>query len=602
MSVEKNSFLLSYLIESELIEDNVEEYAILSYPNDIVLNSATLYVKYLSQNFSKISLKKKKSIKHIVQNLGAVLCLTLKDFSLFRTSIEIYSIWLKKSEIFGNLTRQNKYFRRIFKQLSSPFEFRSPTNHQIFAQDIFSVLDDILTLYDQTRILIGKNFEILTWEILIKVLIGITESLISYNIKLFFTDIQISKLRDHSLELIFKLIITSGLKDEKIWKIFENYCLKWNENINFIKTWGYFIKIFTNNFFEITLNLNLTNLIDGGIYDNNLNSISNEMIQFLFSKFLIFLNYNNILKKKELFFEVQSILLIILNELKLNTEKNSNLLIIKFPSIIFLKFFGKLITFIDNNIDIKFDEGISILIQILINLIVKFDYLNNELIKNKLFFYLIKIININKKLINFSFLNYSHLLFEQNFNFLSFLSLNSLNLINSLNFKEISKISNNQFEINLFQIFNNSIYYNNDQNLIKKTYQFLLENITSNHIKFQLLCLTFSYDFSQIETIYYIILHFKEELKNSSSFLSSIIQYLGIIIKFNPIIYKQITSFKIINLLLSFLLQNEFINIEGYDSIIYSTLLMLNNLLEWVPDFFNDPINNSNLFKFITFN
>ena len=115
-------FMLPLLVQDNLVEDDSDEYAFVSYEKNSITNATKEVLNQIGKYPSSISLKSKKRVTVIMEFMAVALSVYVEEYNYMTIARNFYREWLENSDIFGSMERQNKYLRRIIKQLSMPFK------------------------------------------------------------------------------------------------------------------------------------------------------------------------------------------------------------------------------------------------------------------------------------------------------------------------------------------------------------------------------------------------------------------------------------------------------------------------------------------------
>ncbi|KAK8841250.1 hypothetical protein M9Y10_027451 [Tritrichomonas musculus] len=620
MSNESYFFFLPSLFTKGLIKDDGDSYSLVSYPRNVISDSARIIVKDYSTRLNSLDISSKKRIKMITEYLAVALSLPTKDISLMYTAEIIYKGWMDNLSIFGSKELQNRFLRRVFKQLSLPFAFCQPSGNEISDGSFYSLLNKIISDYKLSHMKHGSIFEKETWLILLNVAIGITDQIFEFNLSEVFSKSDSSKICQQLVDLCFSIIHFSGLTDDDVWDNFKTYCLKWNHHLDFVQIWGQYIVALFSNLNLIAYQQKKSLKFNGGIYSSE-NPIPDNIIKFLFFNTLSLIDVKIIIEDVMLMNNFSQTM----SELTMRSENIVSSLDIcfllkrKYPAYTFLKLFGPLLTFLPS-LNESYDESISTLISSILKIVSNFEIDHQGDLVKRLISYCVKNASTNHVKTITSFLKRGSFLFCHNSEILPYISQKALQFIQqlfSLGSKGIligdSLIS---YLTSIFLSSTEMLQFNPTfKESISNSFNLIWKNSSTLQINYQLLSFAYSYDdfLPVIEKISAIINKISSnELRSfDTAYLSSCILLVGTYVRFASLNFfpdllstaaKSLIQSQVIFNLFSMLIKFEYATkIEEFGDLVFSSQQMLMNVIEYTPQIFDIPDNRSVICRFIFF-
>lgn len=604
-------FMLPRLLESGLLPYDGNDYALVTYPFEIISKSAMLIVGDYGTRLDSINMGNKKRVKLIIENLAVTFSLSVDNYEYMSIARVLFRKFFEDTSIFGDVKRQNKFLRRLLKIISIPFQMKEAKNFAAqFKSSFYSILIDILDDLKYVHTKKGYFFEKETWILIIKVLIGIVDELVDFDFGEILPIVDASKLRQKAVSTCFSTVIKSGIDDKDVWSILNEYFKKWTKCLDYIKVWGKHIETLF-----MILNMKIFNqeiedlsLFSEGVYSDE-NPISYEMIKFIFIHFLNFIEPNNVILNPENYREFAQILSkITMNSIDLGYCQNS-FFVTKYPSNGFLKLFGKYLTFAPI-LDEKFDEAVSIMIETILTIISNFQIDHNGEILLRLVSYISRRATHIHMPIVASYLKNAIQLFRHDSIVLPFISELALNLFPQLDTtKSARMIIGEKFLISLTSLFISSAEF------LKSNIEFTSKIIDSFEtiwsttgilpIRYQLICNSYGLNISITSKLSQILseTYLNQLLLDSSNipFLSATIMFIGVYIRFNPSISEHFCENNVISTILNTIINLKGDNLEEYELLILSVLQMLLNCITYGCSLFISKESISVLLRFIEF-
>lgn len=589
-------FMLPLLVQDNLVEDDSDEYAFVSYEKNSITNATKEVLNQIGKYPSSISLTSKKRVTVIMEFMAVALSVYVEEYNYMTIARNFYREWLENSDIFGSMERQNKYLRRIIKQLSMPFKMEEKGQGSKFPAPYVDLLKEIINDYAFLHTKRGTDMDEKTWKTLLFVLIGICDMLLINDLKPKMNEEDLSKLKRKTITCCFSVINGSGIKDKDIWGIFLRYTYKWSSDHDFVLCWNTLVNAFFKKLINIYYGLNE----DGSDVEKK------QTTSFLFHQTLISLDVSKAHDNPILINEIYDAIYNITDTAIDLANNKSNFFMYKFPGFSFLKLFGKFISFAKAS---ECDEGFSKNISTIIKIISFFEFkgVNSEIEK---YIGSFKTIDYKQVKTVSSFIKNANTLFQSQSRTLPFISSVSLDFINNYNFE--NNLTEEELELILSLYLSSSAVLSNNlefddviislfNKLWDKSGRFL-------NIKFKLLSHPVSYKYAievnilkKILTVLQNNSNFQSFIIKNTEFAIGCIQYLGIIVLFKPDICNEIINTKMIVHILNLITYSDISAIPKKDKIVCSYIQMLISFIENAPTLFKVDENVDALFEFLVY-
>lgn len=611
MSSEPFFFFLPNLYQKGLIEDDRNEYALVTYPRQVISEACRIIGKDYSTRIDSLDIGNKKRIKTISEHLAVILSLSVNDVPIMATARTIYRNWMNNLSMFGDLKRQNKFLRRILKQLSLPFAFNDAENQDVIKGSFYTLLIGILTDYHNAHITHGLIFEKETWILLIKILIGICDQLFNYDFLGKFPKADASKLRQKSFDVCLSIVQLSGLADEDVWKIFQKYCSQWSRCYDFIKVWENFIRmLFSELNNRIYKHESNSKFIQGGVYSTE-NPLSDSMLKFLFFKYLGLIDISQVQADGEIFQEFANTFYNLAADAQTFANCMGKFLQPKYSSGAFLKLFGRYITVATASND-KYDEGKSINVSTIISIISGFEIDHKSEIVNRLLAYIINLSSTNKLEIIASFVANIVKLYRYQIDTHPLISYKSLQMIDYLcNSRPPKMFTKEVMGNSLISTFISSVetlrFLTEHHSIFTHCFDLLWKNTESYQLLFKLLCFSHSYNLilpvvTKIKDVFNSArIKYLQSHSEDVPGLASCIEFIGTFLRFKPEVIEEFIDQHAIYFLFATLMESTFSKMTDYNLLIIAAQNLLLTAFEYAPSILNNRENINIICEFITY-
>ena len=251
--MEKKSYqahiILDHLFECGVFDrpNNSESIEVLPIlPIEVASQISTTAVSCfnLDGSLEKIQ-NSEESINWFFQTISYCLSLT----TLYQDSIEhamnIFRYWLTTENFFKDEKTKNYYTRRIFKNLTSVFNYK---NDNTFPDAREKLVLELISDFNNYRVQLGKTMEEETHDVFIRLLIGSSDFLLTNEAANYFTTRSQVNILSNIYQVLFSELCGSNLRNE-IWDLFTKFCKKWSSSLCFIVAWRkYIVQTFVNYF------------------------------------------------------------------------------------------------------------------------------------------------------------------------------------------------------------------------------------------------------------------------------------------------------------------------------------------------------------------
>jgi len=596
------NFFLPSLLSNELIEDDSSHYSFLTFARPEISEAARIIVRSIGQNGNQINIESKKRVKVLMEFFGVSLSLPIPDCSIMSTAIDIYGNWLEDSKLFGNSERQNKYLRRIVKQISNPFAFRNPDSQDNMTNNFIPLLSRILGLFKTLAMKRGNELEDKTWLVLLNTILGVSDCVFKFNYSNYVPIEKVSNLKQECADTVFSIMLHCGNENMNDWHRFIKYCCSWCDDIDYVVVWNKYI----NMLFKF-LNYRIYKLkiekdpIMGGKYSES-NKISDKMVSFVFHNILRSMDHLKTTKTPELLTGLSSAI----NEAKntalsIATICNKGFMKLKYSAKSFLKLFGPFLTFA-GDLPEAFDEAIFIQVETILNVLSFFDLTGTEDFAKKAISYLIQKVNSQHMLNMTSFFYHAVFSFSQNPSLVPFISDNVLKRIPTFNPSMRSRLGDNFFDsfVALFISTGETCRFKFD--IVNAAFESAWKITTGLQHRFKLLCFATNngIDVFQKMNDYFKNANF-QSISREWCYGSALLILFGALIRSKPNLITRVLDLGMIPTILASVHNSDLKARSGYDRIVISALQMLMSIIEWAPSAFKYSDCVTAFFEFINY-
>ncbi|EAX96772.1 hypothetical protein TVAG_216750 [Trichomonas vaginalis G3] len=600
--------MLKFLKESDLLSEDKDCYSLTTVPQDVAEAGTKVFLSDFKKRQETLDLTRKKRVKFIMEFLAVAFGLEIQEYTHIETAKNIYHNWFSRPEIFGDVKRQNKFFRRMFKHMTQPFQFRAAISKDIFETKFFDIIMAILDEYDNFAETAGKLFEVETWEVLFKCTLAIANSIIFFNYRNLLVDEKQVQLRQKAITVYFNVCLTSGIVKPDFWKLFNEYCFKWSINLDFIKVWGVFVQKLTKIVFSRVLKFETDEFIEGGIYTGG-KSIDSKTLNFIYHHFLYCIDHDMTMKTPDNLDNFQQIILNILNGYTNYAKHTSPFYIPRFPAKTFLQMFGPAITHIDLKLNAEFDYGLSTMLGTLLLVASNLQFQQNEETRLKILQLALSFAKIGRPQLVASFLINGANVFGKWSDFHPFMAESVLMFIPKLDLKQTKRFdpgllyhcATGMF-ISASEIYSRS---NNDLSMIANAFHKLYNETPHDQNKVALL--TYASKFENINIFAKIAEAFslpnirKASTDDSIPFYSTLITLVGTVTRYNQSYIDMFNQLHLLPLILTAVTSSDLRKLQNSDMTIAAALVMIYSLIEYCNDVLNVKENVNSIFEYAAF-
>ena len=445
-------FMLPRLVEAGLCSDDRENYVFVTYPREVIAKGAIIVVSDYAGRLDSIRFEKKKDVKTVIEYMAVALSLKIQHHSLMNTARLMYRRWFTDPSIFGNVERQNKFLRRLIKQLSMPFEMREPDNPDVFKKEFCSLLLHILEDLNFAIEHLGSIFTYETWDTCLSVAIGIADATLHFRFGGLLPTLSAQQLKQATVDLCYNVLELSGLKNEELWSRFKEYCVKWSNDLDYIKVWGrQLLRLFVAvhaRIYRFPMEYTHT----GGVYSKE-NPMPNEMVKFLFHKVLYLIDTKKPQFEPDTLKEMALIVARLTDQASKMAEYQGEFLM-RYPGKPFLKLFGRFLTGIPM-MPASFDEAVAIIVDTILVISSKFDIDFDVTVPRLIAYVKSRSTSVHMEIVA-SFLNQANSLFSRNTTILPLVAEHSLVLISQFKRDQVLRLTDEYFSANVLSLFMSS--------------------------------------------------------------------------------------------------------------------------------------------------
>ena len=598
-------FMLPRLVEAGLCQDDSDNYVFVTYPRDVIAKGAVIVVSDYAGRLDSIRFEKKKDVKTVIEYMAVALSLKIQHHALMNTARLMYRRWFTDPSIFGNVERQNKFLRRLIKQLSMPFEMREPDNPDVFKKEFCPLLLHILEDLNFAVEHLGSIFTYETWDTCLSVAIGIADITLYSRFGELLPALSAQQLKQATVDLCYNVLELSGLKNEELWSRFKEYCLKWSNDLDYIKVWGrQLLRLFVEvhaRIYRFPMEYSHT----GGVYSKE-NPMPNEMVKFLFHKVLYLLDAKKLQYEPDTLKELALIGARLTDQACKMAEYEGEFMI-RYPGKPFLKLFGRFLTGIPM-MPLSFDEAVAILVDTILVIISKFDIDFDVTVPKLIAYVKSRATSVHMEIVA-SFLNQANSLFSRNTAILPLVAEHSLVLISQFNRDQVLRLIDEYFSSNVLSLFMSSteilrslrpqadIPVQLSVDILWKLTEGLLP------LRFQLLsyCSVASIDIVPRLVEIFTKTELSINTKNNLGimFIASTLILIGTVARFDAEFVGHLINSGLVSRICNLVLNIDIRRIDNYDLVVAAVLQMFLDWALYCPEVLTKPGNCSSILVFL---
>ena len=595
-------FMLPLLIERNLLKDDRDDYSFVTYPRDAISKVAIIVVADMAERLDSIPLDKKKRVKTVIEYMAVALSLKIQHVSLMNAARLMYRKWFTDPSIFGDVERQNKFLRRLIKQLSLPFAMRDPESPEIFKRDFNPLLNNIIGDLQFAIENIGSLFTYETWDTFLSVTIGISEAVLSYRFGTLIAAVDAENLKQRAVSLVYSLFELSGLKQDALWDRFKENALMWSHYIDYVKVWGRQLTLLF-----VLLNARIYKLpmecpFVAGVYKPE-SPIPDENIKFLFHKFLYLLDTKKSMADPAVLREVALIMARLACEAQAIAEFDGDMMK-RYPAKPFLKLFGRFLTEIPP-LSAAFDEALSMIVDTLLVIMSEFDIDAKETVPRLIGYVASKATTIHME-ISAAYLNRANCLFSRNYAVLPFAATHALSLIVHFNPSGAPRLVDDYFWANVTGLLISSCELLKAEGVtgdISAAHEKIWKMMDLLPVRHQLLALA---PMIGVDIMPKFVATFSNavlgELTHDSKgipYLSAVFLLMGVTARFIPEFEAAMLKNGLLKLFCESIVKIDIRRIDNYELVLAGALQAILNFLNYCPKMMQDPENISALLVFM---
>lgn len=600
--------MLKFLKEKGLLTEDADCYSLSTVPLDVAEAAAKIFLADFNSRMEKLDLTKKKRVKFIMEFTAVAFGFEIQEHAHIYTATKIYESWLKNLAMFGNAKRQNKFIKRMFKHMTQPFAFRAAMSKETFETKFYPILLEILQIYDEFATTSGSVLDDGNWEVLFKCILGITNSIVTYDYSGVMRDELQANLRQKAINIFFHICTIAGTTKSEIWSLFTEYCRNWSVNSDFIHVWGSYLRKLTNVVFSRVLKFQNDEKIEGGAYSNG-KEIDSKTLNFLYHNVLYCINFDNTLKSPYNMYNFQLIILRILHDYSSFARKTSTFYIPRYPSKSFLQMFGPAITHVDLKLPAEYDDGLSTMLGSILLAAANLQFQPNDESRCKLLQLAYAFAKLGRPQLIASYLYHGSQVFSSWSDFLPFMSEGVLMFIPKIDYKKSGRYDTaDLFHAATSMFISASEIYsraNNDFTLISNAFQKLFSETPHDSNKIALL--TYATQFESINILAKIADVFapqnvrKNTTEDSVPYYCSLITLVGTVIRYKPEYIYMVNQLRLIPQITTAVTTSDIRKLKDSDLCIASTLQFIISVIEYSNDVLNVRENVNACFEFASF-
>ena len=609
--METPALIFRKVLDEKLLDDDSGFYSITTYPLEVAEEAAHVFLKDFENRKGNLDLSKKKRVKFIDEFVGVALGFPVADFKQIDTAVGICHDWFENLTVFGDVKRQNKFLRRLLRQLSQPFAFREAVSYTVFENQFLPILFKIFDEYENFAKTRGEIIELETWDTLYKCVLLCVDNVICYDFSKVLSLNEQSKLKKRAVSVYFQIALTAGITTKELWDLFDKYCKKWSFSLDFLEIWGIFIQKLTQMVFSRKLSFETDQKIEGGVYTNG-KEIDTKSLEFIYHHFLYSIDIHLALSTLQNFHKFQStIFKISLDFMSYNNKQPQSFFIPRFPAKIFLKLFGPYITNIPLGVSEDFDLGLSTVLLTILSTTV-FEFQPNDKIRRKLIQLALKILGLNRPQLISSFMFYGHTTFSQWNDIQPYLAQKALEFIPKIDTQNIKfwGYDPNEFFFNATSIFTSAaeIYHRthkeNDELLIP-AFNKIYNETPNNTNRVTVLTVLANKDknitLTKIADIFQHGNMRKYATEENIPYLCTLITMVSTVVKNDPSQADSLSTLRILPSIVSSVTSAECRRLSNCDLLIAYSLATFNSLIEGFPHLFAKRLNINAILELTTF-
>ena len=610
ISMETPILMLRSLLDEKLLDDDSQCYSISACPKTVAEEASHVFIKDFAERKDNLDISRKKRVKFIDEFAAVALGFPVSDYVHVQTAIEILTNWLKKLEIFGDVKRQNKFVKRIFRQLTQPFAFRDAKNGNVFQNNFLPLLFMIFDAFEDFAKNGGKMMEVETWDTLFKCVLACTDSVICFNFTNLLSEENIRGLQQRCLTVYFQITLIAGITTKEMWDIFTKFNKKWSFSLNFLVIWEKFVTKLTNMVFARKLSFETEEKIEGGVFIEG-KEIETKALDFIYSRFIYSVDRKLASSTPANLQQFQLTLVYILLQFNEFANKENSFFKARFPSTIFFKLFGQSITDLPLKSDESFDTGLSLALGTILLSTSSLEYAENDQNRQKLLQLTLRIAAINRPQLISSFIYYGYCAFAKWNDITPYFAQKVLEIIPLLSIEKTSeRLRGDQLFNSLTSMFaSSSILYHRtnqaDNTLITKVFQkiFAETTIDANRVTMMSIISSFAGEIvlKKINEVFSHSMIRKYATEQMIPYLCTLITMIGTFSRFDSSLYEYMTSTKTISSVISSVISADCRKLANCDLLILATLVTLNSIVENSTNFLTCESNIASILNFCTF-
>ena len=599
-------FLLPHLVQEGLIADDSRDYALCEYDREVITSAARIVVPFLGLETTDVHLNvSKKRVKFLMEFLAVALSMPTKDFALMDVARTYYRRWIEDPSIFGDdVKRQNKYLRRIIKQLSLPFELREP-NADVFKTSFAPVLSRIIGDYSQLMVSYSPKFEEETWLVILNVCFGICTQLLNGNLEQFLGPEETAKMKKDAYFVCFDVFLNCGIKKKEVGDRFRKYCGDWSRDYEFLLVWTDVTNGLFNELLCATYGLPVSEpVLSTGIFAEK--RPSRETIVVLLCHCLDAVDMNAVRASPKLLKQLQiAIANTVKAAIRVSAEK-SEFFLMRFPEASYMKLFGRFLIYLtETPVPREFQEALAINVDSLLAILYYFQR-HDTTIAKKIVEWMLVVVNEKHPLVVQSFLNSANNMFSVGSVSPPVIAQQTLDLIPTLSQEVRGRL---EFVDSVIGVFVSSVQtlkgMEEKIEPIQKALDALWEISSAVENRFPLLCAMHQCDPALYPLFFDATTKALEAITPGAPEKEwkkavAAISYVGYLVLVRPSVESLVNEKQLVPQILDALMNPQLLGQPKYPELIIAASQMALNMMNWT-DIFSVDGNIAALFRFVNY-
>ena len=594
-------FVLPHLVDQGLVADDSRDYAFVAYDRDVITEASRIVVRYLGAPNTDVKERvSKKRVKVLMEFFAVALSMPMSDYELMEVARSWYRKWLEDLSIFGDVKRQNKFLRRIIKQLSLPFALRG-SDGEILRTHLLPVLSRILGDFSYLLIERSNIFETETWLAFLNVCLGICNKLADGSLSTHLTREQSAKIKMDAFSMCFDAFMGCGVQEHDIWASFKEYSLKWSLDLEFVRVWSQTMHSLFRKLLIVTYNLPVTEeSVAVGSFTKA--EITREAVAILLCRVLDALCIDVVRKAPRLMTQIQEAIAETVNTAMNAAAARSKLFKLKFPEASYMKLFGRFLIYMFDT-SREYQDALAINVQSCLSILCHFERKDLTIAK-RISQWVFAVVGQKHPRVVEAFLQRANDIFQCCSTTWPLVAQHSISLIPSLPTEARERADLVESVVGLFISSMEALkVVGQGQDLVGTAFGAVLNLSTTPRAYFPLLCCMHQID-PVVSDKFFGCLSSALELKPGARDIKcdaafGAVSYLGYLVIARPEVETIVNENKVVPKIFQFCRNPVLYDKSKYPELVVATMQMALNMIHWT-DIFSHEENISELFRFLT--